>query len=70
MSIVEYSELDYKRPGGTYIYPDWAVSVGWSLAGASAICIPVVAVYNIITYRMRGEVRIMYYVFHFPKQFR
>jgi len=57
MSIVEYSELDYKRPTGTYVYPDWAVGIGWSLAAASAVCIPAVAVYNTVSVRMSGKVR-------------
>ena len=48
MSAINYSELDYKRPGskGTYIYPDWAVGIGWALAATSAIWIPIVALYK------------------------
>jgi len=57
MSLVQYSELDYKRPTGTYYYPSWAVSVGWGMAGCSAICIPAVAVYNVIAFTLRGQVR-------------
>ncbi|KAK2165877.1 hypothetical protein NP493_1343g00036 [Ridgeia piscesae] len=55
MSLVQYSELDYKRPTGTYYYPSWAVSVGWGMAGCSAICIPAVAVYNVIAFTLRGQ---------------
>nr|KAG5690002.1 hypothetical protein BaRGS_007304 [Batillaria attramentaria] len=48
MSAINYSELDYQRPGskGTYIYPDWAVGIGWALAATSAVWIPIVAIYK------------------------
>ncbi|KAI0226901.1 Sodium- and chloride-dependent taurine transporter [Lamellibrachia satsuma] len=55
MSIVEYSELDYSRPSFTYKYPGWAVSLGWGLAGSSAICIPFVAIYNTFALRSKGK---------------
>ncbi len=31
-----------------YEYPDWAVGIGWTLALASMICIPMVVVIKII----------------------
>lgn len=31
-----------------YQYPDWAIGVGWTLALASMICIPMVVVIKII----------------------
>lgn len=43
MSVINYSELTYKRPSGTYVYPDWAVGIGWTMALVSAIFIPIVA---------------------------
>ncbi|CAI9715035.1 sodiumchloride-dependent and chloride-dependent taurine transporter-like [Octopus vulgaris] len=43
MSVVNYTELTYKRPSGTYVYPDWAVGIGWTMALVSAIFIPIVA---------------------------
>ncbi|KAL8576383.1 hypothetical protein ACOMHN_048950 [Nucella lapillus] len=48
MSAINYSELEYARPGskGTYVYPSWAVGIGWALAATSAIWIPIVAIYK------------------------
>ena len=40
-----YSELRYNR---TYIYPNWAISVGWMLACSSVIMIPIVAAYQLL----------------------
>lgn len=51
MSIIDYSELTYTRPTvGTYIYPKWAVGVGWAIAALSAICIPITAIYKTVRY--------------------
>ena len=50
MSTINYSELDYKRPKGTYIYPTWAVAIGWTMAGFAAIWIPIGWLYHIIRY--------------------
>ncbi|XP_023931084.1 sodium- and chloride-dependent taurine transporter [Lingula anatina] len=50
MSAINYSELTYDRPAGKYIYPDWAVGIGWALACCSAIWIPLVAVYKAFQY--------------------
>lgn len=47
MSIINYSELTYKRPSDTYIYPQWAVGIGWAMATLSAIWIPIIAFYMI-----------------------
>lgn len=57
MSIITYSELTYDRPLKTYVYPDWAVGVGWGLAASTAIWIPLTAIYKIISYSIRGKVR-------------
>ncbi len=56
MSAINYSELSYDTPWGNYEYPNWAVAVGWFTAALSAACIPVVAVYKIIVYLIRGKV--------------
>jgi hypothetical protein len=48
MSAINYSELTYDRKGrGKYIYPDWAVEIGWAMACASVIFIPITMVYQI-----------------------
>ncbi|KAL8577395.1 hypothetical protein ACOMHN_060217 [Nucella lapillus] len=47
MSAINYSELRYQRPGKReYKYPNWAVSIGWTLAASSAVWIPIVALYK------------------------
>jgi len=50
LSTIDYSELTYGRPRGTYTYPQWAVSVGWILAAFTAIWIPLGWAYHIIRY--------------------
>ncbi|CAK6970399.1 sodium- and chloride-dependent taurine transporter-like, partial [Scomber scombrus] len=44
-SLVKYKPLKYNK---IYEYPDWAVGLGWVLALASMICIPMVVVIKII----------------------
>ncbi|XP_051804485.1 LOW QUALITY PROTEIN: sodium- and chloride-dependent taurine transporter-like [Acanthochromis polyacanthus] len=44
-SLVRYKPLTYNK---VYQYPDWAVGIGWTLALASMICIPMVVVIKII----------------------
>ncbi|XP_076860097.1 solute carrier family 6 member 6a isoform X2 [Brachyhypopomus gauderio] len=44
-SLVKYKPLTYNK---VYEYPDWSIGVGWSLALASMICIPMVVVVKII----------------------
>jgi len=47
LSAIDYSELTYERPNRPeYIYPDWGVAIGWSLAALSGIWIPIVALYK------------------------
>ena len=51
MSIIDYSELTYISPvTGVYNYPKWAIGIGWAIAAASGIFIPIIAVYKIIRY--------------------
>ena len=51
MSIIDYSELTYKRPNvDLYTYPKWAVGIGWAIAALSAVCIPITAVYKTVKY--------------------
>ncbi|KAF3690324.1 Sodium- and chloride-dependent taurine transporter Solute carrier family 6 member 6 [Channa argus] len=44
-SLVKYKRLTYNK---VYKYPDWAIGIGWTLALASMICIPMVVVIKII----------------------
>uniref|UniRef100_A0A8D3CC58 Transporter n=1 Tax=Scophthalmus maximus TaxID=52904 RepID=A0A8D3CC58_SCOMX len=44
-SLVKYKPLMYNK---VYKYPDWAIGLGWTLALASMICIPMVVVIKII----------------------
>ncbi|XP_068604687.1 sodium- and chloride-dependent taurine transporter-like [Brachionichthys hirsutus] len=44
-SLVKYKPLTYNK---IYEYPDWAIGLGWTLALASMICIPMVVVIKII----------------------
>lgn len=50
LSTIDYSELDYSRPKGTYQYPQWAVGVGWTMAAFAAVWIPIGWIYHIIRY--------------------
>jgi len=56
MSAINYSELDYKRKDGLYVYPQWAVAIGWGMAGLSAIFIPLMAIYPFFKYGFTMEV--------------
>lgn len=47
MSTINYSELDYKRPTGTYTYPQWAIAIGWSMAAFAAVFIPAMIPFKI-----------------------
>lgn len=44
-SLVKYKPLMYNK---VYKYPEWAIGLGWTLALASMICIPMVVVIKII----------------------
>lgn len=43
--LMDYEPLQYEG----YVYPAWANALGWAIAGSSIICIPVVAIYKILT---------------------
>ncbi|CAD5120615.1 DgyrCDS9172 [Dimorphilus gyrociliatus] len=47
-SCIQYKELRYNK---TYVYPRWAIALGWIIACCSLILIPIVAVVKI----MRAE---------------
>ncbi|OWF55397.1 sodium- and chloride-dependent creatine transporter 1-like [Mizuhopecten yessoensis] len=55
ISIVTYSELDYKRPTMTYQYPDWAVAIGWIMAMSSAVWIPALIIHKFFKYGFTME---------------
>lgn len=40
-SLVKYVPLTYNK---VYVYPDWAIGLGWCLALSSMVCIPLVIV--------------------------
>ncbi|KAK3787764.1 hypothetical protein RRG08_049710 [Elysia crispata] len=47
LSAIDYTDLTYKRPNNrVYTYPEWGISVGWSMAAFSVIWIPIVAMYK------------------------
>ena len=47
MSVVNYSELDYKRPTKPkYFFPTWAVGIGWGMAAFAAVWIPLMILYR------------------------
>jgi len=47
LGAISYSELKYKRKTVTYVYPSWAITVGWTLASISVIWIPIIMVKRI-----------------------
>ena len=56
MSTISYSELTYTRPNQPqYVYPDWAVGIGWAMAGLAAITIPLTAIYNYFVFCIREQ---------------
>lgn len=40
-SLVKYIPLTYNK---VYVYPTWAIGLGWSLALSSMVCVPLVMV--------------------------
>ncbi len=52
MSVVNYSELTYETSWGTYVYPGWAVAVGWTFASLALLITPFFALYKIVQYRL------------------
>lgn len=44
-SLAKYTPLTYNK---VYIYPDWAIGLGWGLALSSMICIPLLMVIRIM----------------------
>ncbi|KAI5641663.1 sodium:neurotransmitter symporter family domain-containing protein [Phthorimaea operculella] len=43
--LLDWEPLQYEN----YIYPLWANCLGWAIAGSSVMCIPVVAIFKILT---------------------
>lgn len=45
-----FSILGYKdmMAGGTYIYPDWSINMGWLMTASSIMCIPAYFIYKVI----------------------
>lgn len=58
MSVVNYSELDYKRPTKPlYKFPTWAVGIGWGMAAFAAIWIPLMILYRFYERGISREVK-------------
>ncbi len=57
MSTISYSDLDYKRPSGVYVFPRWAIAVGWTIAVIPLIWLPIYAIYQAVRITRRGQVR-------------
>ena len=50
-AIFAYSMYEYQPPKyGDYVYPEWAVYVGWGLAGISLVQIPLWALLTMLYY--------------------
>nr|DBA18558.1 TPA: hypothetical protein GDO54_016790 [Pyxicephalus adspersus] len=50
--VVNYKPLTYNK---TYVYPWWGEAIGWGLALASMLCIPMTVVYKML--RSKGSLR-------------
>lgn len=50
LSAYSYSELKYERPPpfGEYVYPQWAIAVGWILAASSIVWVPIVFFWKLL----------------------
>jgi hypothetical protein len=46
LALINYKPLTYQH--GNYEYPLWAHIVGWCITGATLLCIPVFAFFNLI----------------------
>lgn len=47
--IFVFSILGYKdmMAGGTYVYPDWSINMGWLMTASSISCIPAYFIYKV-----------------------
>lgn len=48
-TVIQYRPISYN----TYVYPTWAITIGFLMALSSVICIPIYAVYCIL--RSEGD---------------
>nr|XP_020139116.1 sodium- and chloride-dependent taurine transporter-like [Microcebus murinus] len=58
-SLVKYVPLTYNK---TYVYPTWAIGLGWALALASMLCIPLVVAVRLAQADGPLPVRVRYLV--------
>ncbi|KAM9592835.1 sodium- and chloride-dependent taurine transporter isoform 3-T19 [Trichechus inunguis] len=56
-SLVKYQPLTYNK---VYVYPDWAIGLGWGLALSSMVCIPLVFLISLCQARGPLSVRFKY----------
>lgn len=47
--IFVFSILGYKdmMAGGTYVYPDWSINMGWLMTASSIMCVPAYFFYKL-----------------------
>ncbi|XP_059140060.1 sodium- and chloride-dependent taurine transporter-like [Physella acuta] len=48
LGCASYSEVDYKRKFVTYVFPSWAIGIGWTLALVSVALIPVFMIQGLV----------------------
>lgn len=48
-TVIQYRPITYN----TYVYPSWAITIGFLMALSSVICIPIYAVYCVL--RSEGD---------------
>ncbi|XP_045241631.2 sodium- and chloride-dependent taurine transporter isoform X1 [Macaca fascicularis] len=56
-SLVKYVPLTYNK---TYVYPNWAIGLGWSLALSSMLCVPLVIIIRLCQTEGPFLVRVKY----------
>jgi solute carrier family 6 dopamine transporter-like protein 3 len=49
MGIYGYAPLEIPRTNQVYAYPFWANLLGWIIAASSSLCIPIVAIYFLLS---------------------
>ncbi|KAF6036251.1 hypothetical protein EB796_005459 [Bugula neritina] len=55
MNCISYSRLTYKFSAQhTYIYPNWAISIGWLMACSSIIMVPIFMIYAVVKRILTG----------------
>ncbi|KAG1670247.1 Sodium- and chloride-dependent GABA transporter 2 [Nymphon striatum] len=58
-SVIGFKRLTYND---IYVYPDWAVAIGWCMALSSMVCIPFYMIYAILTTEGTFKERIQFLI--------